>query len=140
MTGPMTVSTKTGDGRLAAYKQNQVLGSSPEQLVVLLYEHLLANLRRAGMQIDVRDYEGKSASMQKALDIIFELLSSLDRDAGGELAERLSALYVYFINEIGAISRNLDRARLEQLIVMIAGLHESMAQAARRTAQERAGR
>jgi flagellar protein FliS len=76
--------------------------------------------------------------MQKALDIIFELLSSLDREAGGELAERLSALYVYFINEIGVVSRSLDRARLEQLIAMIAGLHESMAHAARRVMQERA--
>lgn len=130
----------TRDGRATAYIQNQVLGSSPEQLVILLYEHLLANLRRASIQIDVRDIEGKSTSLQKALDILFELLSSLDRQAGGELAERLSALYLYFISEIGTVGRSLDRAKLEQLIAMIAGLHESMADAARRAAHERAGR
>lgn len=125
-------------GRQAAmYQQTQVVGSSREQLVVLLYEHLLANLRRAAIHIQRSDIEGKATSLQRASDIVFELLSSLDPEAGGELASRLGALYSYFISEIGTIGRTLDGKRLERLIAIIADLHVSWAAAARQVAMEK---
>jgi flagellar protein FliS len=106
------------------------MSSSPEQLVVLLYEHLLANLRRAAVQIQRNDIEGRWKSLERASDIVFELLSSLDLDAGGELASRLAALYGYFISEIGAVGRSLDATRLERLTALVSTLHKSWAQAA----------
>lgn len=120
----------------AAYKNSQVVGSSREQLVVLLYEHLLANLRRAALQIHRRDFEGKADSLQRASDIVFELLSSLDTRAGGELASRLAALYSWFISEISAIGRSLDSQRLDKLIAIVSDLHESWSDAARQVARE----
>lgn len=113
-----------------AYQHARVLASSKEQVVVMLYEHLLANLRRAGLQIQRRDIEGKAMSLERASDIVFELMASLDMDAGGEIASRLSALYGYFIGEINAVGRSLDRERLDRLTGLVATLHESWAQAA----------
>lgn len=114
----------------AAYAQTQVMGSSREQLVVLLYEHLLVNLRRAAMQILRGDISGKTVCLGRASDIVFELMSSLDHERGGELASRLSALYGYFINEISQIGRTLDRQRLERLTDIVASLHASWVDAA----------
>ena len=105
------------------------MSSSREQLVVLLYEHLLANLRRAAVQIERKDIEGRWKSLERASDIVFELLSSLDMDAGGELASRLAALYGYFISEISAVGRTLDRTRLERLTALVSTLHKSWSQA-----------
>lgn len=122
----------------AAYQQSRILGSSPEQLVVLLYEHLLLNLKRTAAHIQKQEYEEKARTVEKANDIVFELMSSLDMDAGGELASRLNALYAYFIGEIAAVSRSLDVPRLEKLIALVATLHESWAQAARQVAAQRA--
>jgi flagellar protein FliS len=122
---------RQGPGGIAAYQQSRVVGSSPEQLVVLLYEGLLTNLRRAAAHIARREYEEKSRAFDRATDIIFELVSSLDVEQAGELGLRLSALYSYFIGEIGAISRSLDLARLEQLTAVVASLHEAWAAAAR---------
>jgi len=112
------------------YKEAKILGSSPEQLVLLLYEHLLVSLRRATLQIQKRDIEGKATSLQRASDIVFELLASLNFEAGGELASRLAALYGWFITEITDVSRTLDRPRLERLIAIVGTLHEAWIQAA----------
>lgn len=107
-----------------------MLGRSPEQLVVLLYEHLLTCLRRAQAQMPAGDVEARGQNLEKASDIVFELLSALDMEAGGEIASRLAALYAYFVGEIGALGRKPDRERADRLIALIAGLHESWARAA----------
>jgi flagellar protein FliS len=117
-----------------AYHHARVLASSKEQVVVLLYEHLLANLRRAGLQIQRRDIEGKAASLERASDIVFELMASLDLEAGGEIASRLSARYGYFIGEINAVGRSLDQERLDRLAGLVSTLHQSWAQAAQTVA------
>lgn len=114
----------------SAYQQARVMGSSSEQLVPLLYERLLADLRRASALIRTRDFEGKSERLQHAAEIVFELMSALDLAAGGELAARLSALYVYFANEISEISRTLDLERLDRLVALVASLHTSWVEAA----------
>lgn len=114
----------------ARYNEAKILGSSREQLVVLLYEHLLVHLRRAAIQIHNRDFEGKAASFEKASDILYELLGSLNLEAGGELASRLAALYGWFITEIGDVSRTLDRERLERMIAIVGNLHDAWVQAA----------
>ncbi len=117
--------------RQDAYREAAILGSTPEQLVPLLYEHLLVALKRASTQIQAQDIEGKSVSLQKAFDIVFELLGALDFEKGGEIASRLASLYAYFTREISEINRTLDTARLEQLIKLVTPLHESWVEAAR---------
>jgi len=113
------------------YLENDVVSRPKEWLVPLLYEHLLAHLRRAQVQIQQRDFEGKGVSLEKASAIIIELISTLDRDKGGELAQRLAALYAYFGTEVVAIGRSLDTEKLTKMIDMIASLHESWVIAAR---------
>ncbi|MEO7041766.1 MAG: flagellar export chaperone FliS [Gemmatimonadaceae bacterium] len=113
------------------YLENDVVSRSKEWLVPLLYEHLLAQLRRAQVQIQQRDFEGKAASLEKATAIVIELMGSLDREKGGELAQRLAALYAYFGTEILAIGRTLDIGRLTKVMEMASSLHESWVIAAR---------
>lgn len=113
------------------YLENDVLSRPKEMLVPLLYEHLIAQLRRARTQIQQHDFEGKAASLEKASAIVIELIASLDRDRGGELAQRLAALYAYFGSEILAVGNSLDLARLARLMEMIESLHESWIVAAR---------
>ncbi|HEX7049128.1 MAG TPA: flagellar export chaperone FliS [Longimicrobiales bacterium] len=122
-----------------AYLRNQRLNSSSEQVVPLLYEQLLLNLRRAARQIEMCDLEGKSASFEKASAILFELLGGLNFDVGGDLAGRLAALYGYFLGELAGISRSLDRERLGRVIDMVAMLDEGWREAAESYAASRGG-
>ncbi len=118
---------------VAAYRQSRVMSSNPQQLVVLLYEHLLVSLRQAAEQIRANDIEGRLNSLARASDIVAELLSSLDFQAGGELSSRLAALYAYFLGEIGAVARKPDVPQLERVTALVASLHESWQRAASST-------
>jgi flagellar protein FliS len=113
------------------YLENDVVSRPKEWLVPLLYEHLLAHLRRAHVQIQQRDFEGKATSLEKASAIVIELMASLDREKGGELAQRLAALYAYFGSELVTVGRTLDTVRLGKVMEMVSSLHESWVIAAR---------
>jgi flagellar protein FliS len=115
----------------AAYREASILSSSPEQLVVLLYDHLLASLKRAAHEINADNIEGKAKAFERASDIVYELLASLQDGEGGDLTRRLAALYAYIIAEISTINRTLDMSRLARLTDLVQTLHQSWAAAAR---------
>jgi flagellar secretion chaperone FliS len=118
----------------ARYLENDVLTRSPEWLVPLLYEHLLSNLRRALVQIETGDTEGRSKSLGKARDIVGELLCSLDRENGGDLAESLASLYAYFAIELLNVGRGTGAGNLPALIDLVAELHAAWVEAAEQVA------
>jgi len=111
--------------RANAYRENSVMSMSREELVPLMYEHLLIGLKRASKQMEEGDIEGKAASIEKVSGILYELLGSLNFEEGGEIASRLASLYGYFLKEVTEASRTLDPKRLEPLIEMVTSLHEA---------------
>ena len=116
------------------YLENDVLSRSPEWLVTLIYEALLTNLRRAALQIESGDLEGKASSLGRASALVTELMSTLDHDRGGDLADRLASLYAYFALEIMNIGRSLNATNLLGLIAMLEELHGAWIQAAEQVA------
>ena len=68
-------------------------GASPHELIMMLYEDLLRELRVAALATEKRDYATKSAKLTKALAILSALEAGLDFNAGGEVAETLSRFY-----------------------------------------------
>lgn len=117
------------ESRESAYRDVEILSSSPERLILLLYERLLVSLKRAAHAIRTRDVEGKHESLVRARDILCELLGSLDHEKGGALARSLASLYVFWDREIADAGRTLDEARLVRVTGMVAELHESWTQA-----------
>jgi len=106
------------DGLRAAassYHRSRVMSSSPAELIVLLYQQLLADLKGAAIAIRAHDLEAKSRRIARATDVIFELMGALDREAGGELGERLAALYAYMFSRVSEASRALDADALEEV-------------------------
>jgi flagellar protein FliS len=114
----------------ARYREAEVLSASPAQLVVIVYEHLLINLRRARLQLAAADAEARSESLARARAALTELLVSLDEDKGGELAARLRALYLFFLGELSVLGVKPDAQRLDAIIGLAGELHEAFAQVA----------
>lgn len=114
---------------ITAYKQvgieSQVRGADPHQLILLLFDAVEAALQKAVEQIVQKDVPGKSDSLNKAIEIILEGLSaSLNIEQGGELAERLQALYSYMVSRLIHANVHLDISAVEEvqrLIAEIAG-------------------
>lgn len=90
---------------IASYKQmdveSDVRGADPHRLIVLLFDGAESALRQAQISLVEKDYPAKSNYLMKAVEIIMNGLSaSLNIQAGGDLAEKLQALYTYMISRL----------------------------------------
>ena len=95
------------------------------QLVSLLYEGVLSSIATARGALARGDVLTKCNSVSKAVRIIEEgLMTALDRQAGGELAQNLEALYDYSLRRLILANAHNDDAMLEE----VARLFEPIAQ------------
>ena len=83
-----------------AYKdvglETSVMGADPHKLVAMLFQGALLAISEAKYEMQNRHTEAKGKAISKAIAIIGEgLQASLDRKAGGELAQNLFGLYGY---------------------------------------------
>lgn len=76
------------------YKEVEVETASGLKLVTMLYAGAIKNLNSARESIRSRKLDNANTNIIKAQDIISELLSSLNFEAG-EIANNLCSLYIY---------------------------------------------
>jgi flagellar protein FliS len=110
-----------------AYREREVLSASPEKLVVITFDHILVNLRRARMAIEAGNIELRVQSMSKAREGVMELLMSTDAERGGEMTVRLRALYAFALREFLAIGKTRDVKQLENVTAIFGNLREAFA-------------
>jgi flagellar protein FliS len=114
----------------ATYQTVQVTSRSPLELVVMLYDGAIRALGQARDALARRDLVAKRAAMNRALDIVHHLQSSLDMDAGGEIAARLDALYSYVIERLLEANRRTDQGPVDEAVRLLSTLREAWAQIA----------
>lgn len=111
----------------SAYKdvgiETSVLGADPHQLTALLFEGALLAISNARHDMVERNHAAKGNSISKAMAIIGEgLNASLDKKAGGELAQNLSALYDYMVHRLVQASANNDTVALDEVSSLLGEL------------------
>lgn len=90
--------------------------ASPHKLVSLLYEGALVAIANAKIALQEGNISVRGASISKAIAIIEEGLKvSLDRKAGGELAENLVILYEYMAERLLEANIKSDRIALDEV-------------------------
>ena len=75
------------------YRTAAARGAGPVGLVVLLYEQLMEDLRRAAVKMENQDVEGRTRELDHALVVVGQLLGTLNKHAGGEVARDLEIFY-----------------------------------------------
>jgi flagellar secretion chaperone FliS len=108
-----------------SYRRQEILTASPKRLVVIIYDHLLANLRRARMAIETKNISARAEALSKANAAVIQLLVSTDLERGGKLAEQLRALYSFMFGELLQLGRKPDVERIDKIIKIVSQLHES---------------
>jgi flagellar protein FliS len=88
----------------------------------MCYEGAIDSLKLAKQKIDEKDYEVKAKAINKAQDIIEELLCSLDFEKGGIIAKNLSSLYNYMKRRIIHGDVNQDMGAIDEVIGMLTEL------------------
>jgi len=103
-----------------------------EDILLILYENLLTEIKKARMGIEDRNPKVKGESISKALSIITELDCALDNDAGGEMAENLSMLYHYVMDRLTVANMKYDLDALDDaqgvLVELNDGFREAVSQ------------
>jgi flagellar secretion chaperone FliS len=113
----------------ARYIGDAVATSSPQQVLVMLYDRLALDLERAQKFAAASDRELASEQLQHAQDIVIELLSSLQVDAW-EGGPRLAALYNWLIGELMQANAKLDTNRISACRQVVDPLRDAWRQAA----------
>ena len=121
---------------LGRYEETSVRTSSPEQLVVMLYEGAIRYLRQAVNQIQEKDLQGKRQSVDRALAIVQHLQGTLDMRRGGEISVELDKIYSYITSRILAGSTELKTAPLEEAAKLLGTLLTSWEEVARQKNQQ----
>ena len=95
--------------------ESGVLSASPHQLITLLFDGAASAIRTAGMHLRAGRVADKGQAISKALDIVNNgLLAALDRDKGGEIAERLASLYDCIARLLLQANLRNDQASLDE--------------------------
>lgn len=97
----------------------QTARASPLELVLVLTDGLLEELARARAHIVGKRYELKARSLDKCVEIINGLSSSLDFDQGGEVVVNLSRLYDYCVGRLYTAGVKLDPAIIDEVTTLM---------------------
>jgi flagellar protein FliS len=76
-----------------AYRNFSIAGASPIGLIIVLFDTLAADLRRAAIAISQHDIETRCKELNHATLVIGRLESWIDLENGGESAQILSHFY-----------------------------------------------
>jgi len=107
------------------YQRTAVTTQNKGRLIVMLYDGAIKFLRQAIRDLEVNDYEAKGRNIGKAQDIIIELNTVLDMDAGGEVAQNLRGLYNFMNRHLSQANVKRDTQMLREVISLLEELNQS---------------
>lgn len=108
-----------------AYQRVQAETSSPGERVVLLYDALLKNLRRALAGFDAAEAERVNDGLTRAQDITLELRASLDPES--ELAAQLAPLYDYMVRQLIHANVRKERGAVDEVVQLVMPVRDAWA-------------
>ncbi|WP_194756450.1 flagellar export chaperone FliS [Aliidiomarina indica] len=95
--------------------ESNVLSASPHQLISMLFDGAQQAIKSARLHMSNGNIAEKGKAISKALDIVNSgLLAAVDKDKGGELAERLEGLYTYISSLLLKANLKNDEALLDE--------------------------
>jgi flagellar protein FliS len=95
------------------YRATKVQTAGNVDLVVMLYQGAVKFIRLGIDAIERSDNNASHENLVRAQDIIAELLGSLNREEGGQIASQLSGVYDYCFRRLihANVKRDADAAR-----------------------------
>src|SRR5258708_24443383 len=106
--------------------QTAVGSADPHRMTLLLYDGAIEAIRLAQAHLGTRRVAVKCEAIGKALRIVEEgLKASVDRKAGGELADRLVALYDYITMRLLQANLRNDQKALEEARTLLGDLRSA---------------
>ncbi|MCA1040467.1 flagellar export chaperone FliS [Bacillus infantis] len=96
-----------------SYQQNSVTTASPGELTLMLYNGCLKFILQAKKAIADKNIEAKNTNIQKAQNIIRELMVTLNMDQ--EVSQNMMSLYDYMNRQLVEANLKSDVAILDEV-------------------------
>ena len=97
--------------------------ADPHKLILMLFEGALLQIGTAVIALEKKDVPTKGMAISKAIEIILNGLKvSLDYEAGGELAQRLGALYDYMTQRLLYANLHNSRPAMDEVTQLLTDL------------------
>lgn len=109
------------------YQKANVTTADRVRIVVMCYEGCIANASRAQEEMRKGNVADKGVYLGKATAIVTELLNTLDKEQGGEIAERLELLYRYVLNSFSQANLKQDPTLMDGALRVLKELKEGWA-------------
>ncbi|QPJ65502.1 MAG: flagellar export chaperone FliS [Candidatus Nitrohelix vancouverensis] len=110
------------------YRKNEISTSNQGKLIIMMYEGAIKFSSMALNSMNSNDIAKKSLYIRKTHDIINELSLALDRDKGGDVANKLESLYQFIIRQLTLANIKSDKKALESVIRVLTPLLEAWQQ------------
>jgi flagellar protein FliS len=110
-----------------AYQQNQVNTAMPGELTLMLYNGMIKFLKQAKIAVENKDIPESNRLIQRAQDIVVELMVTLNMDY--EISKELLPLYDYMKRRLIEANMTKDAAILAEIEEMAVSLRETWSQA-----------
>lgn len=96
------------NGGANQYRQMQIKTASKPQILLMLYEAAIQNLKKAQEALEKKDLATKGVCIGKAHDIVNELTATLNFDVGGAVARDLERLYNFCTEQL--VKANIENS------------------------------
>ena len=111
------------------YKQTSIKTANRGQILIMLYEAAIQNVKKATVAIDNKNIAAKGTAIGKAHDILNELANTLDFEAGGKIARDLERLYTFITEQLVKANLENNKASLQHVQQLLETLLEGWRQA-----------
>jgi flagellar protein FliS len=111
------------------YLEQQISTATPAMLTAMLFDGLVANSLRALDALEAGNATNGRRSLLRAQEIVLELRSSLNHEAGGELSRNLDRLYEFIYHKLVKASVGKDPTGLRVAIDIASSLRDSWREA-----------
>ena len=108
------------------YQNNSVNTASGGELTLMLYNGCMKFIKQAMKDIQANNYEGKNKNIQKAQNIIRELMITLDPKV--EISKQIQPLYEFILNQLTAANIENDVKKLEDALGLVTEFRDTWKQ------------
>lgn len=106
------------------YQKTNIETSSPQKLVLILYDGALRFIREAKKLLEEENFTEAFHKILRAENIVVELISSLNFDAGGEIANNFMQLYKFVNKRLVEANSERDIKKLEEAEIILSDIRD----------------
>lgn len=112
------------------YHQNAIMSAGPEELVTMLYNRLLKDLKLGIISMDKKDLEATHKSLVHAQEILVHLMGTLNTEF--EIGKGLLLMYDYMNRRLTEANIKKDSEMIREVMGYIEEIKDAWVQAVRR--------